>query len=194
MYETEADLARLQELIDASFARSSEHLRSIMSPPRRLTARRLARDLTGIAVLNVATVTARGEPRISALDGHFLHARWYATTSGTSPKVGQLRRRPAISAAYTPRDGYGVFCHGTVRFLQQESGEYQALTEHCIQVYGQSPLEWAHGARRWWRAPGPAAGPGIHQHVDERVEPGVDVRGSPLSRPLMAWTAGPVQL
>lgn len=142
MYETEADLARLQELIDASFARSSEHLRSIMSPPRRLTAPRLTHDLTGIAVLNVATVTARGEPRISALDGHFLHARWYATTSGTSPKVWQLRRRPAISAAYTPRDGYGVFCHGTVRFLQPESEEYQALTEHCIQVYGQSPLEW----------------------------------------------------
>ena len=42
MYETEADLARLQELIDASFARSSEHLLSIMTPPRRLTARRLA--------------------------------------------------------------------------------------------------------------------------------------------------------
>ena len=87
MYETEADLARLQELIDASFARSSEHLLSIMTPPRRLTARRLAQDLTSIAVLNVATVTARCEPRVSALDGHFLHGQWYATTSGTSPKV-----------------------------------------------------------------------------------------------------------
>ena len=99
MYETEVDLGRLQELIDASFARSSEHLLSIMTPPRRITARRLTADLTGIAVLNVATVTARGEPRISALDGHFLHGRWYATTSGTSPKVRQLRARPGISAA-----------------------------------------------------------------------------------------------
>ena len=142
MYETEADLARLQELIDASFARSSEHLLSIMTPPRRLTARRLAEDLTGIAVLNVATVTARGEPRISALDGHFLHGRWYATTSGTSPKVRQLRSRPGISVAYTPRDGYGVFCHGTARFLQPGSGEYETLTDHCVRVYGQSPLEW----------------------------------------------------
>src|SRR6476660_399800 len=93
LYETEADLARLEELSDASFTRSSEHRLSIMTPPRRLTARRLAEDLTGIAVLNVATVTARGEPRISVLDGHFLHGRWYATTSGMSPKVRQLRSR-----------------------------------------------------------------------------------------------------
>src|SRR5947207_12666945 len=137
MYETEVDLGRLQELIDASFARSSEHLLSIMTPPRRITARRLTADLTGIAVLNVATVTARGEPRISALDGHFLHGRWYATTSGTSPKVRQLRSRPGISAAYTPRDGYGVFCHGTVRLLQPGSDEYQALTDDCVRVDGQ---------------------------------------------------------
>ena len=145
MYETEADLARLQGLIDASFARSSEHLLSIMTPPRRLTASRLAKDLTGIAVLNVATVTARGEPRISALDGHFLRGRWYATTSVTSPKVRQMRSRPSISAAYTPRDGYGVFCHGTVRFLQPGSDEHQTLTDHCVRVYGQSPLEWGPG-------------------------------------------------
>ena len=56
-----------------------------------------------------------------------------------------MRSRPSISAAYTPRDGYGVFCHGTVRFLQPGSDEHQTLTDHCVRVYGQSPLEWGPG-------------------------------------------------
>jgi general stress protein 26 len=142
MNETAGELTRLQELMDASFARSSAHLQKIMTPDRRLTAARLCADLTGIAVLNVATVTANGEPRISALDGHFLHARWYATTADSSAKARQLQRRPAISAAYTPRDGYGVFAHGTARFLEPASPEFDALTEHCVSVYGEAPQAW----------------------------------------------------
>src|SRR5581483_10025868 len=84
----------------------------IMEEPRRLGAERLTAELPSPAVLNIATVTARGEPRVSAVDGHFLHGHWYFTTSATSPKARHLAARPAVSASYTPRDGYGVFCHG----------------------------------------------------------------------------------
>lgn len=142
MHETAAEIAALQELLDASFARASDHLTGIMAPQRRLTAERLVADLTGIAVLNVATVTARGEPRLSAVDGHFLHGRWHFTTDAASPKVRQLRARPATSVSYTPRDGYGVFCHGRARLLERDSPNFVALHEHCVQTYGQSPDEW----------------------------------------------------
>lgn len=142
MYETAAELAALQDLLDASFARASDHLTSIMAPDRRLTAEQLAADITGIAVLNVATVTARGEPRLSAVDGHFLHGRWHFTTDGASPKARQLHARPATSVSYTPRDGYGVFCHGRARFLERNSGEFAVLHDHFVQTYGQSPDEW----------------------------------------------------
>lgn len=142
MYETAAEMAALQELLDASFDRASEHLTSIMTPERRLSAEQLVADLGGIAVLNVASVTARGEPRISAVDGHFLHGRWHFTTDGGSPKVRQLRARPATSAAYTPRDGYGVFCHGEARRLEPGTPDFDMLHEHCVRAYGQSPGEW----------------------------------------------------
>src|SRR4051794_31422815 len=99
----------LQSLLDRSFDRSSEHLRSIMTPERRLSAPRLMAEVPGPAVLNIAPVTARGEPRISAVDGHFEDGRWRFTTAADSPKARQLLRRPAISASFTPRDGYGVF-------------------------------------------------------------------------------------
>jgi|SRR5579875_1687167 len=132
----------LQQLLDTSFAQASDHLRSIMTEPRRLSAQRLIDELPCPAVLNIATVTARGEPRISAVDGHFLDGHWYFTTAGDSPKARQLRARPAISASYTPRDGFGVFCHGRAAVLDAGNPERQMLAEHYREVYGQSPDEW----------------------------------------------------
>src|SRR3954471_13563701 len=128
----------LQELIDRSFDVSSEHLRSIMGAQRRLTAERLVADLPSPAVLNIATVTARGEPRISAVDGHFLHGHWYFTTAADSPKARQLRARSAISASYTPRDGYGVFCHGRVTELGAGDAR-QMIADLFVETYGMSP-------------------------------------------------------
>jgi nitroimidazol reductase NimA-like FMN-containing flavoprotein (pyridoxamine 5'-phosphate oxidase superfamily) len=134
--------ATLQRLLDDSFARSSEHLRSIMTPERRLSAERLLAELPCPAVLNIATVTARGEPRVSAVDGHFLDGSWYFTTSAESPKARQLAARPAISASFTPRDGYGVFCHGRAALLEAPDRERDSLFRHFADVYGQSPEEW----------------------------------------------------
>src|SRR5581483_8247292 len=136
------ELADLQRLLDASFARASEHLKSIMEPQRRLSAHRLLAELPCPAVLNIATVTAHGEPRISAVDGHFLNGHWFFTTAADSPKARQLRARPAISASYTPRDGFGVFCHGRVAVLERGNADRQLVAEHFREVYGQSPDEW----------------------------------------------------
>ena len=132
----------LQALLDASFARASEHLRSIMTPPRRLSAEQMIAELPCPAVLNIATVTARGEPRISAVDGHFLDGNWFFTTAGDSPKARQLGARPAISASFTPRDGFGVFGHGRVAVLGSGDQQRQMVSDHFAEVYGQSPDEW----------------------------------------------------
>jgi len=143
MYETPDEFAALQHLIDASFATSSTHLRGIMEPQRRLTAEQVVADIPSPAVLNVATVTRAGEPRLSALDGHFLHGRWHFTTAGDSPKVVHIRARSAVSASFTPRDGYGIFCHGNATLL--DGAEKQRLIEHCTRVYGQSPETFGEG-------------------------------------------------
>jgi nitroimidazol reductase NimA-like FMN-containing flavoprotein (pyridoxamine 5'-phosphate oxidase superfamily) len=142
MRETADELRALQDLLDRSFARASGHLTSIMEPQRRLSAARLSAELPSPAVLNIATVTRRGEPRISAVDGHFLHGHWYFTTSADSPKARQLRARPAISASYTPRDGYGVFCHG--RAVELAAGAERAMiADHFVETYGMAPEDLA---------------------------------------------------
>jgi hypothetical protein len=135
MFETEDDLAALQQLMDGSFARSSDHLRSIMTPERRLSAQELVEVLPAPAVLNVATVTARGEPRISAVDGHFVWGAWHFGTATASPKAAHLRARPATSAAYTPRDGFGAFCHGQAVPLHGEA--FRRFDEYWQRAYGQ---------------------------------------------------------
>lgn len=141
MRETAEELVALQALLDASFASASEHLTSIMEPQRRLTAERIVAELPSPAVLNVASTTARGEPRLSAVDGHFFHGRWYFTTAIESPKARQLVARPAVSASYTPKDGYGLFCHGGAVLLA-EGEEMAMVRDHFAATYGVEPEDF----------------------------------------------------
>jgi general stress protein 26 len=147
MFETPDDLAGLQALLDASHARSTEHLRSIIDDDRVLTAEQVAALLTGMKVISVATVTARGEPRISAMDGHFLHGTWTFSTSRTSAKAGHLARRPAVSVAHVDGEALAVFSHGHV--VELAGDELTAVDEHWTAHYGSSPLSW--GEVVMWR-------------------------------------------
>jgi uncharacterized pyridoxamine 5'-phosphate oxidase family protein len=144
MNETPGQIAELQALLDRSIAGPSRHLTSIVEPGRRtLSAERLIEAVRGICVLNVATTTARGEPRLSAVDGHFISGHWYFSTAADALKTRHLRVRPALSVGYTPRDGFGVWAHGHAVFLEPGSVEWRMLDDHLRLMYGQSPEEWA---------------------------------------------------
>ena len=74
MHETAEDVAWLQDLLDRSYERAGDHLRSITTPPRRIPAGELGPLLTGVQIIDLATVTARGEPRAGPVDGLFFRA------------------------------------------------------------------------------------------------------------------------
>lgn len=147
MYETPEDLDRLQQLLDASHARSTEHLRAIIHGDRVLSARDLVALLTGMKVITVATVTAHGEPRISAVDGHFLHGTWSFSTSGTAAKARHMRERPSVSVAHVDNEALGVFSHGRVEELAEGEGDYTETLDHWTRHYGGSPLSWGEDIR-----------------------------------------------
>jgi general stress protein 26 len=147
MLETPDDLARLQTLLDASHARSTEHLRDIINDGRTLSAAQIAALLTGMKVITAATVTAHGEPRISAMDGHFLHGTWTFSTSRTSAKARHLARRPAVSVAHVDGEALAVFSHGHV--VELAGDELTAVDAHWTAHYGSSPLTW--GEVVMWR-------------------------------------------
>jgi hypothetical protein len=147
MRETESELDGLQTLLDASLARSTEHLRGIVKPGERtLTARQLVGVITGMCTLSIATVTARGEPRISGIDGHFLHGGWIFGTGRGAAKARHLAARPAVSAAHLRGEELGVFTHGHVEELNPVTGaadpQWTSILEYLRGHYESDPLTW----------------------------------------------------
>jgi hypothetical protein len=142
MYETDAEVAALQALLDRSLAGATEHLNDIIHGDRVLTAADLVALLTGMRVLSVATVTAGGEPRISALDGHFLHGTWSFSTSGTAAKARHLAARPAASVAHIDGEEMALFSHGKALPLTPDHPHWKETLDHWTRHYGGSPLDW----------------------------------------------------
>jgi general stress protein 26 len=147
VYETEDEVARLQALLDASHARATDHLRAIIHGDRELSARDLVALLTGMKVLSLATVTTHGEPRVSAVDGHFLHGSWSFSTSGTAAKARHMRERPSVSVAHIDNEELAVFSHGRVEQLAVGDADYEETLDHWTRHYGSSPLSWGEEVR-----------------------------------------------
>ncbi|NGN66234.1 pyridoxamine 5'-phosphate oxidase family protein [Streptomyces sp. A7024] len=148
MRESAAELEELQSLLDASLSGSSSHLQSIINSERTLNAGQLTRLLTGMCTLALSTVTAKGEPRISGADGHFLHGRWHFGTARTAAKARHLAARPAASVAYMRGEDLGVFTHGQVEILNPAAGDgepaadWPDLLAYFKEFYGDDGFDW----------------------------------------------------
>jgi general stress protein 26 len=149
MLETPDEVVALQRLLDSSRTTATAHLRSIVNDDRTLSARDLVTLLTGMRVLSVATVTARGEPRISALDGHFLHGTWTFGTSADAAKARHMRARPAVSVAHVDNEELAVFSHGRVEVMRTTDPDWRETIGHWTAHYGSSPLEWGDEIRMY---------------------------------------------
>ncbi|GAA4603196.1 hypothetical protein BJY16_004530 [Actinoplanes octamycinicus] len=139
MRETPDQLAELQRLLETSLAGSTAHLRSIVTE-RTLTAEQVTGVLTGMCTLSLATVTARGEPRISAVDGHFLHGRWIFGTARTAAKAHHLAARPAASVSHLRGEDLGVFVHGRAEAIDL-TAEPEVL-DYLKEFYGADAFDW----------------------------------------------------
>ena len=108
MHETDADLRALQKVLDESYATAGEHLRSIFDQSPRVPAAELVALLPGMQVIDLATVTSRGEPRVAPVDGHFFRGRWHFGTASNAMRTKHLAANPAASAAH--RGAKGCAC------------------------------------------------------------------------------------
>ncbi|GIF22147.1 general stress protein 26 [Actinoplanes tereljensis] len=153
MLETAEEIAALQGLLDRSHAGATGHLRNIVHAGRTLTAEDLAGVLVGMKVLSVATVTATGEPRISALDGHFLHGTWTFSTAGSAAKARHIERRPAVSVAHIDGEEFAVFSHGWAEQIFPVDDDWKETLEHWTNYYDSSPLSWGEDVRMYRLAP-----------------------------------------
>jgi hypothetical protein len=146
LHETADDLRWLQELLDRSHAAAGAHLRGIFTEERRIPAAELPALLPGVQVLNLATVTAACEPRISPVDGLFFRGRFWFGSSHTSARFRHLRARPSVSAAHTRGEELAVVVHGIAHEVDIAAPEAAPFRAYGIEVYGAGWDEWAAGS------------------------------------------------
>ena len=147
MHETTEDIEELQRLLDESYVNAGAHLLSIHTPDRRLTAERLCELLPGVRVLNLATVTANGEPRVGPVDGLFYRGRFWFGSSHESIRFRHLRARPAVSASHTVGEELAVVVHGAAREIAVEDPEHAGFRAYLLEVYGRQWESWWPGRK-----------------------------------------------
>ncbi|HSO95865.1 MAG TPA: pyridoxamine 5'-phosphate oxidase family protein [Acidimicrobiia bacterium] len=171
MRETRADVEALQRLLDESHAHGGAHLQSIFTPDRRLDAVALCELMVGVQILNLATVTASGQPRVGPVDGVFYRARFYFGSAPHSVRMRHIRARPAVSAAHTRGEELAVIVHGSAHPIDlaaaDERGFRDTLLATYVPRYGPEWEQWVENnavyARieperlyTFWNPPGPS--------------------------------------
>jgi hypothetical protein len=141
--ESPADLQRLQSLLDDSIARASPFLRSSFEmPSHSLSAAQLAGVLSGSLTVALATVTARGEPRVAPIAAFFLRGAFYVPTVAESARARHLAARPGASLTYYEGIDLAVLAHGQATIIASTDPSFAELDATQVECGNESVLEW----------------------------------------------------
>ena len=153
MHETPADLERLQDLLDRSYAQAGAHLRRIITPQRRLDGRQVAERLTGMCLLALATSTADGRPIVGPVDGIFFRGAFHFGSSPDSVRARHIAARPHVSATHLPGEQLAVTVHGRAAPVHVGRGSdfRRALLEVYVPRYGEEWEEFLDSGSAYWR-------------------------------------------
>lgn len=144
MHETPEDLQQLQDLLDRSYAAAGNHLRSVITPERRLDAEALCRALPGMCLLTLATTTSDGRPLTGAVDGMFYRGAFWFGSAADSLRFRHIRSRPAVSATHLPGEHLSVTVHGTAVPIDHQAPEYAGFAAYCVSIYGEAWNDWGY--------------------------------------------------
>jgi uncharacterized pyridoxamine 5'-phosphate oxidase family protein len=142
MRETPEEIAEMQRMFDAHLARANPHMTAIVTPERRLTAQQVVRYLEGTRHVAFATVTPKGQPRVSPLDSLFLHGRFTLSTDVTATRIAHLRANAACSAVYMEADRIAVVANGTVEWITREHIDHDEIHAAWTETYHSDPYTW----------------------------------------------------
>ena len=141
MFETDAEVHELQQLFDRTLRTANPHMRSIVTPERRLTARQVVTYLHGTKHVAFATVD-EDEPRASPLDALFIRGRFTMSTGRRATKVRHLRSNPACSAVHMDGDRIAVVANGHVEWIEREHPDHDLIHGAWADNYGSDPYTW----------------------------------------------------
>jgi hypothetical protein len=150
-HETPEDIAELQRVLDRSHASAGVHLQRIFSEERRVPAAELPGRLQGVQVLALATVTARGEPRVAPVDGHLYRGKIWFGSAPDSMRFRHIRARPSVSATITHGEDFALVVHGVAHEIDYDAPEHEGFRAYLTEVY--DGTGWARGNPYAWIEP-----------------------------------------
>ncbi len=164
MRETPAEIDSLQDMLDRSFERSGEHLRSAFQQTKRPTATALVGALPGIFEMHLAVATSTGAPLVAPVDAVLFRGQVWFGLPGTAVRARLLKRDRRVSASYVA-DGIALIVHGSaVTPDNARVEEFEQVTrELYVALYGKGWLDW-HAAQQF--GAGPA---GFSGYIQPRV-------------------------
>jgi hypothetical protein len=152
MHESPEELADLQALLDRSYAAAGQHLLSIHGEPGwRLTAEQISERLTGMVILNLATVNSKGRPFVGPVDGMFYRGRFWCGSAPNSMRAKHIRGNPAVSLAHTVGEELAVTVHGTALTVDKTAERSLGFKDYAATIYGKAGIDhfWDGDAVYW---------------------------------------------
>jgi len=135
MHESAADLRRIQELLDRSYASAGSHLLRIHTPERRATAEELVDRVTGMCLLVVTTVSADGRPIGGPVDGVFYRGAFHFGSGPDSLRFRHIRSRPQVTATHIPAEEFAVTVHGRAVPIDVRADENAGFRQTLLDIY-----------------------------------------------------------
>ena len=148
MGETPEDMQHLQQLLDRGIEQAGPFLRtSFQMPSCSLSAAQLTRYLQGIQTVALATVTAKGEPRVAPIGALFYRGRFYIPTVATAARTRHVLQRPAVSLTHFVGNDLAILVHGRATVLTPEVPEFESLEamHRASSTDGTSARDWGEG-------------------------------------------------
>jgi uncharacterized pyridoxamine 5'-phosphate oxidase family protein len=151
VHETPDDLKVLEELLERSYASAGEHLLSIHTPNWRISAEKVCELLTGMCVLNLATVDGKGRPLVSPVDGMFYRGHFWCGSSPSSARARHIAKRPDVSASHTRGEELAVIVHGKALVVDKTAERSLGFKDYAVSIYGKASIEhfWKGDAVYW---------------------------------------------
>jgi uncharacterized pyridoxamine 5'-phosphate oxidase family protein len=101
-----------------------------------MSAEETCSELAGVQVLDLATVTPRGEPRVAPVDGLFFRGRFWFGSAETSVRFRNIRLNPAVSGAITRgSETFVVVVHGRAVELDPRGSDAEGFARYPREVY-----------------------------------------------------------
>jgi hypothetical protein len=89
-----------------------------------------------VQVLDLATLTPRGEPRVAPVDGLFFRGQFWFGSAENSVRFRNIRRNPAVSGAVTRGlETFLVIVHGRAVEIDPRGPDAGGFADYARELY-----------------------------------------------------------